>query len=67
MQKVVLMNQFISRWRPFDVITLVVIIISATLILTGHNGLVLAVFIGASGTYLGYDIGTRRRNPPNGE
>ncbi len=65
MQKVAFMNQFMARWRPFDVVTLVVIIISAILIMMGHNGLILAVFIGASGTYLGYDIGTRRRNPPN--
>lgn len=63
MQKVVYMNQFIARWRPLDVITLVVIIISATLIMTGHNGITLAVFAGASAGYLGYDIGVRRRNP----
>ena len=53
----------LSKWTPLDVVTLVIILSCVLLIMTGHNGVVLAVFAAASGGYLGYDIGTKRNTP----
>ena len=40
--------------------TLVILLSCVLLIMTGHDGVVLVMFAGASGGYLGYDIGTKR-------
>ena len=50
----------LSKWTPLDVVTLAIILSCVLLIMTGHNGVVLAVFAAASGGYLGYDIGRKR-------